>query len=250
MTFVPVRWATAMVACCLFAAAPAWADTKVAVVDMMKVLHSTVAGKAAQKKFDDLKAKKLGGLEKTEKSLKKREKDSPAFIWPQRTFADMVVSFYPPENNATESGAHLNVRHTLRPTLPHPDLTPLLEGSGKNGLHLELVRLLAAEGEDLAHEPAGALGRAADLADALAHRGGVPRVELGELGVAVDDRDEVVEVVGDATGHPADGLHPLALTHLGFEAPGVRDVGVDEDGAIRRAIAEGSLAVVDAQEST
>ena len=74
------------------------------------------------------------------KSLKKRENDSPAFIWPQRTFADMVVSFYPPANNTQESGAHLNVRHTLRPTLPHPDLTPLLEGSGKNGLHLELVR--------------------------------------------------------------------------------------------------------------
>jgi phosphoribulokinase len=74
------------------------------------------------------------------KSLKKREKDSPAFIWPQRTFADIVVSFYPPESNSKESGAHLNVRHTLRPTLPHPDLSPILDSGIKKGLHLELVR--------------------------------------------------------------------------------------------------------------
>ena len=74
------------------------------------------------------------------KSLKKREKDSPAFIQPQRTFADMVVSFYPPQSNAKETGAHLNTRHTLRPTLPHPNLSPILETNVHNGLHLELVR--------------------------------------------------------------------------------------------------------------
>ncbi|MDA0653826.1 MAG: phosphoribulokinase [Proteobacteria bacterium] len=74
------------------------------------------------------------------KSLKKREADSPAYIWPQRTFADMVVSFVPPEDDATETGAHLNVRHTLRPTLPHPDLSSILESGIQNGLHLELMR--------------------------------------------------------------------------------------------------------------
>lgn len=73
-------------------------------------------------------------------SLKKREDDSPAFIMPQRTFADIVVQFYPPESDAEESGAHLNVRHTLRPTLPHPDLSPILQSGVQNGLHLELVR--------------------------------------------------------------------------------------------------------------
>ena len=71
----PLRMA-ALAATALFLQAPlASADTKVAVVDMMKVLHSTTKGKAAQKAFDDLKAKRLGPLEKAEKSLKKREQD-------------------------------------------------------------------------------------------------------------------------------------------------------------------------------
>ncbi|HYH23653.1 MAG TPA: phosphoribulokinase [Azospirillum sp.] len=73
-------------------------------------------------------------------SLEKRREDSPAFIHPQRTFADVVVSFSPPDDNHQESGARLNVRHILRPTLPHPDLTPLLEGAGQAGIHLELSR--------------------------------------------------------------------------------------------------------------
>lgn len=75
MTCVSLRRVASLAVCLLLLAVPAWADTKVAVVDMMKVLHSTTAGKAAQKKFDDLKAKKLGGLEKTEKSLKKRDQE-------------------------------------------------------------------------------------------------------------------------------------------------------------------------------
>ena len=34
----------------------------------------------------------------------------------------------------------LDVRHILRPTLPHPDFTPLFDGSSNAGLHLELAR--------------------------------------------------------------------------------------------------------------
>lgn len=73
--------------------------------------------------------------------LELRKADSEKFIQPQRTFADMVVTFYPPEGNHSESGAHLNVRHTLRPTLPHPDLTPVLEaGAATKGFRMELAR--------------------------------------------------------------------------------------------------------------
>lgn len=74
------------------------------------------------------------------KSLEKRADDSVEFIKPQRIFADMVVSFYPPEGRAGETGAHLNVRHSLRPTLPHPDLTPIIEARDRKGLRLELSR--------------------------------------------------------------------------------------------------------------
>lgn len=78
--------------------------------------------------------------EQVMQSLEKRKSDSPAFIHPQRTFADVVINFYPPSDNAEETGAHLNVRHVLRPTLPHPDLSPILDPSVRDGLHLELSR--------------------------------------------------------------------------------------------------------------
>lgn len=71
--------------------------------------------------------------------LDRRVRDTVEFIHPQRTFADMVVSFVRPEDTPEETGGHLNVRHTLRPTLPHPDLTPIIEGS-KNGIRLNLAR--------------------------------------------------------------------------------------------------------------
>ncbi|MBC8220729.1 MAG: phosphoribulokinase [Proteobacteria bacterium] len=73
-------------------------------------------------------------------SLEKRKDDSPAFIQPQRTFADMVIQFYRPEGKENEVGPGLNVRHTLRPTLPHPDLTSLLDVGANKGITLDLVR--------------------------------------------------------------------------------------------------------------
>ncbi|NTW00882.1 MAG: phosphoribulokinase [Oscillochloris sp.] len=74
--------------------------------------------------------------------LEKREPDSAAFIRPQRDHADIVVQFYPPpEIPVEEAGANLNVRLTLRPTIPHPDLTYLCEdGTSSPGVRLELGR--------------------------------------------------------------------------------------------------------------
>jgi len=73
-------------------------------------------------------------------SLEKRKGDSPAFIQPQRTFADMVIQFYRPEGKEDEVGPGLNVKHTLRPTLPHPDLTSLLDVGVSTGISLDLAR--------------------------------------------------------------------------------------------------------------
>lgn len=58
-------WATPVVA----------AETKIGIVDLQKVLKSSVAGKAAQKKFDDLRKAKQAQLEGREKELAKREKE-------------------------------------------------------------------------------------------------------------------------------------------------------------------------------
>ncbi|MGL5066053.1 MAG: phosphoribulokinase [Microcoleus sp.] len=56
--------------------------------------------------------------------IQKREPDSEEFIRPQRKSADVVVSFYPAANGDSSS---LNVRLVLRPTIPHPDFTKILD---------------------------------------------------------------------------------------------------------------------------
>lgn len=75
--------------------------------------------------------------------MQKREPDTRDFIRPQRQHADIVVEFYPPEGvSYEEAGANLNVRLTLRPTIPHPDLTYLANGTQRpeSGIQLELGR--------------------------------------------------------------------------------------------------------------
>jgi phosphoribulokinase len=75
--------------------------------------------------------------------LERREPDSAAFIRPQREFADVVVRFQPPPGvSSTDLGARYDVRMVLRPTIAHPDLGYLLDGTvaGDDGVRLELGR--------------------------------------------------------------------------------------------------------------
>lgn len=62
--------------------------------------------------------------------MAKREPDSEQFIRPQRRSADLVVSFYPPDD-ADPDGDNplLNVRLVMRPTIPHPEFVDILERS-------------------------------------------------------------------------------------------------------------------------
>jgi len=78
--------------------------------------------------------------EEVQEELERRREDSQRYIQPQRTFSDIVINFYPPKNDDSETGAHLDVHHLLRPTLPHPDLSPLIDAGVRNGLSLELCR--------------------------------------------------------------------------------------------------------------
>jgi len=64
--------------------------------------------------------------------LQKREPDSEQFIRPQRQWADVVVSFYPPNEESEQVNGHLNVRLVLRPTIPHPDLTEIVNITSTN----------------------------------------------------------------------------------------------------------------------
>jgi phosphoribulokinase len=63
--------------------------------------------------------------------LDRREPDSESFIRPQRHSADIVVAFQPGTGDDQE---HLDCVLTLRNTLPHPDLTGVIDGS--DGLQL------------------------------------------------------------------------------------------------------------------
>src|SRR5581483_6329965 len=76
-----------------------------------------------------------------------------------------------------------------------------------------LERLPAAEREELPGELRRTRRRAANLLDlplALLHA----RIEQNQLGVAADDREQIVEVVRDAAREPADGFHLLRLEEL------------------------------------
>lgn len=75
--------------------------------------------------------------------LEKRQNDTRNFIRPQREYADLVVRFCPPpEIPPEDAGPNLNVQLVLRPTIPHPDLSYLFNGSQSpdSGVHLELNR--------------------------------------------------------------------------------------------------------------
>ncbi len=134
--------------------------------------------------------------------IAKRVADSHTYIQPQRTFADMVVTFYPPKSDQSETGAHLNVRHTLRPTLPHPDLTPVLDAA-KKGFRLELAR-------DIDGKPVDVLDIHGDISDKRAKA--VEDLLWNLIPEAQHLRDNVGEY-RDAENHTALS-HPLALSEL------------------------------------
>ncbi|MBF2067035.1 MAG: phosphoribulokinase [Calothrix sp. C42_A2020_038] len=77
------------------------------------------------------------------KELEKREPDSEQYIRPQRQWSDIVVSFYPANDDIEQANGHLNVRLVLRPTIPHPDFTQVLaldNGNLNSAIRLELDR--------------------------------------------------------------------------------------------------------------
>jgi len=136
-------------------------------------------------------------------SLKRREHDSADFIRPQRTFADIVVQFYPPASQSNERGANLNARHTLRPTLPHPDLSPVLDLGVRNGLKLELSRDIDGKPVDVLDIPGDIDAKRAKAMEELLW-GLIPeaqhlRIKLGQF---IDEHNETAI------------SHPLALSQL------------------------------------
>ncbi len=81
---------------------------------------------------------------------------------------------------------------------------------GAEGDRLAVLRVLAAEGQDAGDQLAGAPAGLGGLEQA--GPGGVAGrdVQLGELQLAEDAGEDVVEIMGDAAGERAEGLHLLA----------------------------------------
>jgi phosphoribulokinase len=143
--------------------------------------------------------------------IKAREGDSEAFIRPQRQWADVVVSFYPPEDENSEDELLLNVRLVMRPTIPHPDFTHLLED--KNGGSLSDAVRMGLDRD---------MGKPVDVLEIDGHATEKPVQELERtlcneipyLGqfCSIEGNTDIGKVVG-TTGETLQS-YPLALTQL------------------------------------
>ncbi len=146
--------------------------------------------------------------EQVREQISKREYDSEHFIRPQRQWADMVVSFCPPEQAEEKNDLLLDVKLVLRPTIPHPPLLDAFENSPVG----EAVRL------GLTRD----MGKPVDLLEIDGHAteeqvqklermmcGDVPH--LGQFCSIEGNQD-----IGTVTGTTGETLrsYPLAITQL------------------------------------
>jgi len=95
------------------------------------------------------------------------------------------------------------------------------EGFLHDGLErdvLQLLRPAPAEGQDLPHQVARAQAGLLDLAEGGLCRMAGFQLGHGELDVAQDGAEDVVEVVRDAAGQGAERFHLLGLVQLRLEA--------------------------------
>jgi phosphoribulokinase len=140
-------------------------------------------------------------LEDVKAMLEKRKDVSVKHIHPQRTFADIVIRFQRPAG-ANGSDTQLDARHILRPTLPHPDFSPLVDGSSNAGLHLELAR-------DRDGKPVDVLEISGNISDKRAER--IEDLLWNLIPEAGHLRDQVGRI---DVANGAKKSHPLALTQL------------------------------------
>ncbi len=148
--------------------------------------------------------------EQVMEQMRKREYDSEHFIRPQRQWSDIIVSFCPPEDEASQSDLLLDGRLILRPTISQPDLSEILESTDnqqKSAVRLGLTRdmrqpadLLEIDGHATANQ-VQALERM--LCNEVSH--------LGQF-CSLNGNEDIGKVVG-TTGEALQSF-PLAITQL------------------------------------
>lgn len=142
--------------------------------------------------------------------LRQREPDSEAYIRPQRQWADVVVSFYPPPEGSGQDDLLLNVRLVLRPTISHPDFTHFLSPGGSHlgdAIRLDLDRDMGKPVDVLEVDGHATAEQVQELERQLC--GEVPY--LGQF-CSLEGNTEIGKVVG-TTGETLQS-YPLALTQL------------------------------------
>jgi phosphoribulokinase len=143
--------------------------------------------------------------------LKAREPDSEAFIRPQRQWADVIVSFCPPAgDNGDEDDLLLDVKLVLRPTIPHPDFTHILNDTGNHlgdSIRLVLDRDMSKPVDVLEIDGQATQEQVQELERILCNE--VPY--LGQF-CSLEGNEEIGKLVG-TTGETLQS-YPLALTQL------------------------------------
>ncbi|MEO0949252.1 MAG: phosphoribulokinase [Cyanobacteria bacterium J06641_5] len=148
--------------------------------------------------------------EQVRAALRQREPDSEQYIRPQRKASDLVVTFYPPAGT-NESGSLLNVRLVLRPTIPHPDLSPLFEKNANHeaipAIRLELARDMGKPVDVLEIDGHATKEQVREIEKAMCSE--VPSLDNV---CRVDSEIDIGKVVG-TTGETIQSF-PLAITQL------------------------------------
>ena len=91
------------------------------------------------------------------------------------------------------------------------------------------LHLLAAEGEQLPGQLRGSAGGGEYFLKLVLDRASRNDRIQGQFGIAGDDGEQVVEVVGDSPRKAADGVHFLSLQQLCFQAEPIRKVATVGD---------------------
>ena len=141
--------------------------------------------------------------------MRKRESDSENFICPQRQWADVIVTFYP-SNGGGQDDLLLNARLVLRPTIPHPDLTDILDADGSHlgsAIRLGLDRDMGKPVDVLGIDGHATSDQVKALERVLCNE--VPY--LGKF-CSLEGNQDVGKVIG-TTGETLQS-YPLALTQL------------------------------------
>ena len=142
--------------------------------------------------------------------LRKREPDSEAFIRPQRKWSDVIVSFYTSDKDGASEDLLLNVKLFLRPTIPHPDFTHILDDTGNHlgdSIRLVLDRDMGKPVDVLEVDGEATQEQVQELERILCNE--VPY--LGQF-CSIEGNQDIGKVVG-TTGETLQS-YPLALTQL------------------------------------